>query len=286
VRSRTTLFVCSTLAAALTLPAPLAARGQTATQGTTTTQKPKPFEPTVGQQGKDVVWVPTTPEMVEKMLDAAKLTPQDYLMDLGSGDGRLIIAAGKRGIRAQGVEYNPDMVELSTRAAKDAGVADKATFVQGDMYAADISKATVMALFLLPHNLEKLRDNLFALQPGSRIVLNTYKIPGWEPDESETMEGDCSSWCTVMVHYVPAKVAGTWQIAGPNGGQLVLTQDFQHVSGELRSGATHTPLAEGKLKGKAISFTAGSIQYTGQVNGNRMEGTFGPNKTKWTAEKK
>src|SRR5262245_60394240 len=105
------------------------------------------FEPTVGQAGKDVVWVPTSPSLVEKMLDLAKVTPKDLVMDLGSGDGRNIIAAAKRGARAIGVEYNPDMVELSRRLAKEAGVAEKATFIQGDMYEADISKATVLALF-------------------------------------------------------------------------------------------------------------------------------------------
>jgi SAM-dependent methyltransferase len=101
----------------------------------------KPFEPVVGQAGKDVVWVPTPPELVEKMLDIAKVTPQDFVMDLGSGDGRNIIAAAKRGARGLGVEYNPEMVELSKRNAAAAGVGDKAQFVQGDMYVADISKA-------------------------------------------------------------------------------------------------------------------------------------------------
>ena len=146
---------------------------------------PQTYEPTVGQPGKDVVWVPTPPELVERMLDMAKVTPQDFVMDLGSGDGRNIIAAAKRGARAIGVEYNPDMVELSRRQAKEAGVADKATFVQGDMYEADISKATVMALFLLPTNLEKLQDKFLALKPGSRIVLNTFTIGGWEPEHRE-----------------------------------------------------------------------------------------------------
>ena len=152
----------------------------------------KPFEPYSGQPGKDVVWVPTPPELVEKMLDMAKVTPQDVVMDLGSGDGRNIIGAAKRGARAIGVEYNPDMVELSRRLAKEAGVADKATFVQGDMYEADISKASVMALFLLTTNLDKLKDKFLALKPGTRIVLNTFAVTGWAADESETVGGECS----------------------------------------------------------------------------------------------
>ena len=282
MRPRTLPMLTVLLITTLAWAAPAGA--QTTTQGTTT-QKPKPYEPTVGQAGKDVVWVPTTPEMVEKMLDMGKITPQDVVMDLGSGDGRLIIAAAKRGARAIGVEYTAEMVDLSRQRAKEAGVADRASFIQGDMYEADISKATVMALFLLPHNLEKLRDKLFNLTPGSRIVLNTYKIPGWEPDESDTMEGNCSSWCTVMIHYVPAKVAGTWQLGGGSG-QITLTQDFQMVTGELVMGANRTPITAGKLKGEEITFTAGSVEYTGRVTGTRMEGTYGPNKTRWSAERK
>ena len=241
--------------------------------------KPKPYEPVVGQAGKDVVWVPSTMEMVEKMLDVAKVTPQDVVMDLGSGDGRMIIAAAKRGATAVGVEYTPEMVELSRGKAKEAGVADKATFVQGDMYVADISKATVMALFLLPHNLDKLKDKLLALEPGSRIVLNTYAITGWEPDYKETMTGECSSWCTVLLHYVPARVAGAWTL--PQG-ELTLTQENQMISGELLSGGQRTQVT-GKLEGNDITFTAGGVEYSGRVNGNRMDGVRADNKQRWTA---
>jgi hypothetical protein len=240
--------------------------------------KPKPYEPVVGQAGKDVVWVPSTPEMVEKMLDVAKVTPQDVVMDLGSGDGRMIIAAARRRATAVGVEYTPEMVELSRQRAREAGVADKATFVQGDMYEADISKATVMALFLLPHNLDKLKDKFLALPPGSRIVLNTYAITGWEPDYKETMTGECTSWCTILLHYVPANVAGAWSL--PQG-QLTLTQDFQMITGELVSGAERTQVT-GKLMGNDITFTAGGVEYTGRVNGTRMDGTRA-DRQRWSA---
>jgi SAM-dependent methyltransferase len=243
------------------------------------TPTPKPWEPTSGMAGKDVVWVPSTPEMVEKMLDIAKVTPQDFVMDLGSGDGRMIIAAAKRGANALGVEYTPEMVEYSRRKAKEAGVPDKAQFVQGDMYVADISKATVLALFLLPHNLDKMKDKFLALKPGSRIVLNTYEISGWEGDERYTMEGNCSSWCTVILHYVPAQVAGTWRI-GSN--TLTLTQDFQMVSGDYAAGGS-TSKVTGRLKGEDITLTVGGIEYTGKVNGDRMQGTFGADKRSWTA---
>jgi len=229
----------------------------------------KPFEPVVGQAGKDVVWVPTPPELVEKMLDMAKVTPEDVVMDLGSGDGRNIIAAAKRGAVAIGVEYNPDMVALSNQSAKEAGVADKARFIEGDMYTADISKATVMALFLLPDNLRKLTDKFMALKPGSRLVLNTFAIPDWEADETETIQGDCASWCTSLLYYVPAKVAGTWKT--PQG-ELTLTQEFQMVSGTLT--ADGKPVAvTGKLRGEQITLAAGGTQFTGRVVGDRIEGT-------------
>src|SRR6185436_1989849 len=199
-----------------TLAAVILFSGFAASAAAQTTQAPpatEPFTPTVGQAGKDVVWVPTPAAVVEKMLDMAKITPQDFVMDLGSGDGRNIIAAAKRGANGLGVEFNPDMVELSRRAAAAAGVADRAKFVEGDMYAADISKATVLALFLLPHNLTKLTPKFLALPPGTRIVGNTFAPEGWAADESETVGGDCANWCTSLLWIVPARVEGTWKTA-------------------------------------------------------------------------
>src|SRR3954469_14750728 len=113
-------------------------------------QPAKEYEPQVGQEGKDVVWVPTPQALVDKMLDMAKVTPKDFVMDLGSGDGRTVITAAKRGARAQGIEFNPDMVALSRRNAEAAGVGDKAVFIQGDIFKTDFTKATVITLFLLP----------------------------------------------------------------------------------------------------------------------------------------
>jgi precorrin-6B methylase 2 len=233
--------------------------------GAQTQPLPKPYEPTVGQPGKDVVWVPTPEEMVEKALDLAAVTPSDFVIDLGSGDGRNVIAAAKRGARALGVEYNLDLVELSRRNAAAAGVGDRASFVQGDMFEADISRATVMALFLLPDNMKKLRPKFLELRPGTRIVANTFGIEGWAPDESKTFEDGCSSWCTIMLWIVPAKVAGTWRMPL---GELKLEQDFQTISGTLAT----APIDNGRVRGDQISFTAGGVQYTGRVNGKTIEG--------------
>ena len=230
----------------------------------------KPFEPTVGQEGKDVVWVPTPFALVEKMLDMAKVTAQDYVMDLGSGDGRNIIAAAKRGARALGVEYNPDMVELSRRNAAKEGVADKAQFVQGDMYEADISQASVMALFLLPENLRRLTPKFLDLKPGSRIVANGFGIDGWEADETGRSEGECGSWCTSLLYIVPAKVAGTWRL--PQG-ELKLEQKFQTLTGTLSSGGQEIPIVKGRLRGEQITFVAGNAEYTGVVKGGTMQGS-------------
>jgi len=243
----------------------------------------KPYEPTVGQEGKDVVWVPTPLVTVEKMLDVAKVTPDDFVMDLGSGDGRNIIAAAKRGVRGLGVEYNPEMVDYARRMAAKDGVEELAQFVEGDMFAADISRATVLALFLLPDNLNKLVDKFLDLKPGTRIVLNHFGIDGWEPDETVQAGGECGSWCTVLLLVVPAKVDGAWHL--PQG-ELVLEQKFQKVAGTLRSAGLELPV-EGRLRGDQITFTAGGVTYEGRVNGERITGvTRGRIASAWTAVRK
>ncbi|HKU45350.1 MAG TPA: class I SAM-dependent methyltransferase [Burkholderiales bacterium] len=163
------------------------------------------YTPYVGQPGKDVIWVPTPPGLVEKMLDMAKVTPQDFVIDLGSGDGRNIIAAAKRGARGLGVEWDTDLVRLSQQTAAAAGVAHLARFVRGDMYEADISQATVLALFLLPANLERLRPKFEKLRPGTRIVTNGYAIPGWKANEVRTAEADCGNWCEAYLYVLPAQ---------------------------------------------------------------------------------
>ena len=236
-------------------------------------QTTKPFEPVSGQAGKDVVWVPSPPDMVDKMMELGRVTPEDFVIDLGSGDGRNVIAAAKLGARALGVEYNPDMVALSRRLAQEAGVADKAQFEQADMYEYDISKATVMALFLLPVNMNRLAPKFFNLAPGSRIVANTFGIEGWEPDARVTLPAtsECESWCEALLWIVPAKVAGTWSM--PNA-TLTLTQEYQMVQGSLTTGGqTHT-IVQGRLRGDELMFKAGGIDYKAKVGGNVMMGTM------------
>jgi SAM-dependent methyltransferase len=244
----------------------------------------EPYEPVEGQAGKDVVWVPTPPVLVSKMLDMARVTSRDFVMDLGSGDGRNIIAAAKRGARALGVEYNPDMVELSRRNAAREGVADKAQFVQGDMFEADISQATVLALFLLTENLNRLVPRFLAMKPGSRIVVNGFEIDDWKYDETGRADGDCMSWCTAYLYIVPAKVEGTWEL--PQGGRLELEQKFQQVTGNLVTGGTSTRIANGRLRGDQIRFTVGGTEYTGRVNGDTMSGNVkGSASGAWTARR-
>jgi SAM-dependent methyltransferase len=229
------------------------------------------YKPKVGQAGKDAVWVPTSPELVQKMLDLAKVQPSDFVIDLGSGDGRNIIAAAKRGVRGRGVEFNQDLVDYSNRLAKSEGVGDKATFVQGDMYAADISDATVLALFLLPQNLDKLAQKFLDLKPGSRIVANTFGMTGWKPDVSEQIDGDCTNWCTALLWIVPAKVDGAWML-GQN--EMKLTQVYQTFSGTVTVNGKALPIEDGRLRGDQVTFSAGGSTYEGRVSGDRMEGTF------------
>ena len=245
-----------------------------ATAAAQTDQKP-PYEPQVGQAGKDVVWVPTPQVLVDKMLDMAKVTPQDLVIDLGSGDGRTVISAAKRGATAIGVEYNPDMVALSQFNVKEAGVSDKATIVRGDIFEYDFSKADVLTMFLLPSINMKLRPKILDMRPGTRIVTNSFTMEDWEADESETVSDDCTSWCTAHLWIVPAKVDGTWQMAD---GTLVIKQQFQNFSGMMGT----TPTTGGKLRGSEIEFTLNGTKYTGTVNGNTMKGTTA-NGESWTA---
>jgi SAM-dependent methyltransferase len=244
----------------------------------------EPFEPVEGQAGKDVVWVPTPPNLVEKMLDMARVTREDFVMDLGSGDGRNIIAAAKRGARGRGVEWNQDMVELSRRVAAREGVADRAEFVQGDMYEADISQATVLALFLLTENLNKLASKFLEMKPGSRIVVNGFEFDDWKYDETGRVEEDCHQWCTAYLYIVPAKVAGTWRLPG---GRLRLEQKFQEVTGALTANGATVPISNGRLRGDEIRFTAGGTEYVGRVTGDTMSGnSAGSTAGQWTARRK
>jgi hypothetical protein len=210
----------------------------------------KGFEPHPGQAGKDVVWVPTPQTLVEKMLDVARTTRNDFVIHLGSGDGRTVIAAAKRGARALGIEYNPDMIELSRRNAAKAGVADKASFVQDDIFKSDFSSATVITMFLLTEINLKLRPKILDLNPGTRIVSNTFAMGAWVADRIITVEEDCQGYCVAYLWIVPAKVEGRWQL--PRG-EIHMQQSFQKVSGTLRSDAGSLEISDGRLEGNRIT---------------------------------
>jgi hypothetical protein len=232
------------------------------------TQQGGQFQPQVGQAGKDVVWVPTPQSLVDKMLDMAKVTPQDFVMDLGSGDGRTVITAAKRGARAVGVEFDANMFALSKANAVKEGVIDKAAFINGDLFEQDLSQATVITMFLLPQINLKLRPKILDLKPGTRVVSNSFDMGEWVADETETIGGECTSWCTALLWIVPAKVEGTWNLGKS---KLTLKQTFQQLTGTLETAGKSVPV-EGKLHGVDIAFTAGGAQYTGRVNGDGIQG--------------
>jgi len=234
------------------------------------------YVPNVGQSGKDVVWVPTPQTVVDKMLELAKITPQDRLMDLGSGDGRTVITAAQRGLTAKGIEYNPEMAELARRNAAKAGVSERATFETADLFKTDLSQADVITMFLLPSINEKLRPTILDLEPGTRIVSNTFRMGDWAPDVSETVTQDCSNYCTALLWIVPAKVGGKWMLDGQT---LELQQSYQQLSGRLGD----KPISDARLDGKRIQFTVDGARYEGEVDGQRMAGKNGS--ASWSARR-
>ena len=234
------------------------------------------YSPSVGQEGKDVIWVPTPQSLVERMLQMAKTTSNDYVIDLGSGDGRTVITAAKKfGARALGVEYNPEMVELSKRNAQKEGVGDKAQFMRADIFQTDFSKATVLTLYLLPSLNLKLRPTILDMRPGTRVVSHAFTMDDWSPDQVESSEGR-----TAYMWIVPAKVDGTWRVEVP-GGQAYETsfiQQFQNVGGSAKASNKPVQFSNGKLSGDTITFSIADDgnarrDFTGRVNGNRIEGT-------------
>lgn len=228
------------------------------------------FTPQVGQSGKDVIWVPTPQALVDRMLDMAQLTPQDYLVDLGSGDGRTVITAAKRGAKALGVEYNPKMVALSKRSAQEEGVADRAQFKQADIFSTDFSDATVLTLFLLPELNLRLRPTILKMKPGTRVVSNSFNMEEWEPDETVQAVDGCTSYCNAYKWIVPAQIGGHWTTG--DGNKLELVQYFQYVRGHLHSNGQKLEISEGRLNGAHISFVVGNDRYTGEVDGKHMKG--------------
>jgi hypothetical protein len=240
------------------------------------------YKPELYQSGKDVVWVPSSEALVNRMLDMVKLTPDDHLVDLGSGDGITVITAAKRGARAHGIEYNPDLVALARRNAERAGVAARATFVRGDIFESDFSKATVVSLFLLPQLNLKLRPILLKMKPGTRVVSNTFDMGDWKPDESVPRAPDCESFCTAYAWTVPAQVDGVWRL---DGAGLTLRQTFQELDGTLSAGEVSLPVSQGRMHGRQIFFFAGGERFFGEVNGDVIEGTRAAGKA-WRATRR
>lgn len=234
----------------------------------------KPTKPLVGQQGKDAIWVPTPNALIELMLDLAKVTPQDKVVDLGSGDGRAVIAAAKRGAMARGIEFDENLVALSKASSVREGVSDKASFERADIFAADFSDASVIVLFLLPDLNIKLRPSILNMKPGTRVVSNTFEMGGWFPDKEETLQGECDFFfCKALLWIVPAKIDGDWTIETEGlSGTLSLKQQFQTFTGMVKAGDTSTPVTGGRLTGDELTFTAVGTAYTGKVNGDRIEG--------------
>jgi SAM-dependent methyltransferase len=251
----------------------------------------KDYTPQVGQSGKDVVWVPTPDALVERMLRMARVGPKDYVIDLGSGDGRTVIAAAKLGARALGIEYNPDMVSLSIKNAAKAGVGDKVKFVKADIFESDFSEATVITMYLLPSLNIKLRPKLLEMRPGTRIVSHAFNMEDWQPDQTASVEGrDAYLWI------VPAKAGGKWKLSVPAGNgeeswQLALDQAFQKLTGKATAGGKSFDLVDARLTGTAVKLIfvdANGIkrEFSGRVSGNRMEGTTqtqGGTQVKWAA---
>lgn len=234
-----------------------------------------PVKPLVGQQGKDAIWVPTPGALIELMLDLARVTAQDKVIDLGSGDGRAVIAAAKRGASARGIEFDANLVAISKASAQKEGVSDKARFERADIFATDFSDASVVVLFLLPDLNIRLRPSILNMKPGTRVVSNTFEMGGWLPDRVATLREECDFFfCKALLWIVPAKVAGEWTIeADGKSGMLSLKQQFQTFTGTVSNGGVFMPVSDGRLDGDRLTFVAAGTGYTGMVGGDSMEGT-------------
>jgi hypothetical protein len=253
------------------------------------------FEPQVGQAGKDVIWVPTPDDVVDRMLTMAQTGPNDIHFDLGAGDGKIAIAAAKKfGARATGIEYNPDMVKHANQRAQEAGVAGvgpgKAVIRNGDIFATEFSSATVITLYLLPALNMKLRPTILSMRPGTRVVSHSFTMEDWEADEISTLDGRRAYFWVV-----PANVMGTWTLdAAGQRTDLALEQTFQKINGTVTLGGLHAGLREPRMRGANISFayvdqSGVRRDFTGQVSGRQMQGTFRDEKGQtgnWTATKR
>jgi hypothetical protein len=258
-------------------------------------QKDKDYEPHVGQAGKDVIWVPTPDEVVERMLRMAQVTANDYVVDLGAGDGKIAIAAAKKfGARALGIEYNAEMARHAQRNVERAGVAGRARIVPGDIFVSDFTQATVVTMYLLPALNLKLRPQLLAMRPGTRVVSHSFSMDDWEADETSSLDGRRAYFWVV-----PAAVAGAWSLELAGGGaaeklEMTLEQRYQKIDGTVTLGPVLGGLREARLRGFLVAFSyvddkGARRDFSGRVSGARMEGSFrADNGTegRWTATKK
>jgi hypothetical protein len=237
----------------------------------------KDYRPQVGQAGKDVVWVPTPDEIVARMLAMAKVTPQDYVVDLGAGDGKIAIAAGKAGATALGIEYNADMAKLAQCLVKADKVGDKVKIIQGDIFKEDFSKATVVTMYLLPELNLRLRPTILGMKPGTRVTSHQFTMGDWEPDQ--TAEAD---YRTAYLWIVPAQVAGTWSFRDASGKGLFtanLAQRYQKISGDLTQATGKQPLVGATLRGEDMRFSFNDDKgvtrtLQGAVKGNEFTGSL------------
>ena len=273
--SPASLFALALLSSAIGFSSAASAQTATAT---------KDYTPAVGQEGKDVIWVPTPQSLVDRMLQMAGVKSTDYVVDLGSGDGRTVITAAKKfGATALGIEYNPDMVELAKRNAEKEGVSGKAQFMKADIFQTDFSKANVLTLYLLPSLNVKLRPTILNLKPGTRVVSHAFTMDDWQPDQTDSSEGR-----TAYMWIVPAKVAGTWKLDTPGGAarnlETTFTQQYQNIGGSAKADGKVTPFSNGKLRGDTITFSIDGRDYSGRVAGDKIEGTVkGGSDGKFTA---
>ena len=210
------------------------------------------YKPRVGQEGKDVVWVPTSNELLAIMLKTAKVTSNDLVYDLGSGDGRIAIAAAKNfGARAIGIEFNPEMAQLAQRNVDRSGVSDRVKIINGDIFVEDFSQATVVTMYLLPELNIALRPTILKMKPGTRVTSHAFNMGDWEADVEIDSPAKAYYWV------VPAQVQGEWLISGMEPGRttLKLSQHFQKIGGTIQIGNDSQPLLNPRLDGATLSFT-------------------------------
>jgi SAM-dependent methyltransferase len=222
----------------------------------------------------DVHYVPTPQPVVDRMLAMARVTKDDFVIDLGSGDGRIVItAAQKFGAHGMGVDLDPARIKEANANKQKAGVGDKVEFRQANLFETDLGKATVLTMYLLPRLNIQLRPLLLDLKPGTRLASHAFHMGEWKPDRHERVDGARDAYFWV----VPAKVAGRWQIDdGNNKIEIELTQQYQEFQGIARSGDNTILLRETRLDGAEIGFVlefepGQPRAFRGRVNGNKIE---------------